>query len=70
MRVSWRRNQRGTAARRDGVTIMHPPVTFAPGYGELSRHPYGILQDVVDGSAFVKGQHPVKELAEDQVEQA
>ncbi|MFC4029995.1 cysteine hydrolase [Streptomyces polygonati] len=42
------------AARAAGVTIMHAPITFAPGYGELSRHPYGILKGVVDGSAFVK----------------
>ena len=43
------------AARAAGVTIMHAPITFAPGYHELSRHPYGILKGVVDGSAFVKG---------------
>ena len=43
------------AARAAGVTIMHAPITFAPGYGELSRHPYGILKGVVDGNAFVKG---------------
>jgi nicotinamidase-related amidase len=43
------------AARAAGVTIMHAPIAFAPGYGELSRHPYGILKGVVDGNAFVKG---------------
>jgi nicotinamidase-related amidase len=43
------------AARAAGVTIMHAPITFAPGYGELPRHPYGILKGVVDGNAFVKG---------------
>jgi len=43
------------AARAAGATVMHAPITFAPGYGELSRHPYGILKGVVDGSAFVKG---------------
>ncbi|WP_329237016.1 MULTISPECIES: cysteine hydrolase [unclassified Streptomyces] len=43
------------AARAAGVTVMHAPITFAPGYGELSRHPYGILKGVVEGSAFVKG---------------
>ncbi|GAA3946604.1 cysteine hydrolase family protein [Actinoplanes auranticolor] len=43
------------AARAAGVTIMHAPITFAPGYGELSRHPYGILKGVVDGNAFVAG---------------
>ncbi|QSQ19152.1 cysteine hydrolase [Pyxidicoccus parkwayensis] len=43
------------AAREKGVTVMHAPITFAEGYGELSRHPYGILKGVVDGKAFVKG---------------
>jgi nicotinamidase-related amidase len=43
------------AARAAGVTIMHAPITFAAGYAELSRHPYGILKGVVDGNAFVKG---------------
>jgi nicotinamidase-related amidase len=43
------------AARAAGVTIMHAPIMFAPGFGELSRHPYGILKGVVDGNAFVKG---------------
>ncbi|BEH01107.1 peroxyureidoacrylate/ureidoacrylate amidohydrolase RutB [Brooklawnia propionicigenes] len=42
-------------AREAGVTIMHAPITFAPGYCELTRHPYGILKGVVDGNAFVKG---------------
>ncbi|HLV56108.1 MAG TPA: cysteine hydrolase [Actinotalea caeni] len=42
-------------ARAAGVTIMHAPITFAPGYGELTRHPYGILKGVVDSNAFVKG---------------
>ncbi|MFF2520332.1 cysteine hydrolase [Streptomyces sp. NPDC058086] len=42
-------------ARRAGVSIMHVPITFAEGYGELTRHPYGILKGVVDGKAFVKG---------------
>src|SRR4051812_14222144 len=43
------------AARAAGVTVMHAPIMFAPGFGELSRHPYGILKGVVDGNAFVKG---------------
>jgi nicotinamidase-related amidase len=42
-------------ARAAGATIVHAPITFAPGYGELSAHPYGILKGVVDSSAFVKG---------------
>ena len=43
------------AARATGVTVMHAPITFAPGYGELTKHPYGVLKGVVDGEAFVKG---------------
>ena len=35
---------------------MHAPITFAPGYGELAEHPYGILKGVVDSTAFVKGE--------------
>jgi nicotinamidase-related amidase len=42
------------AARAAGATIMHAPITFAEGYHEISRHPYGILKGVVDGGAFVK----------------
>lgn len=42
-------------ARAQGVTIIHAPISFAPGYGELSPHPYGILKGVVDNNAFVKG---------------
>ena len=44
------------AARAAGATIVHAPITFAPGYGELADHPYGILKGVVDSSAFVKGE--------------
>ena len=43
------------AARNAGVTVMHAPITFAKGYGEITNHPYGILKGVVDGQAFVKG---------------
>jgi len=51
-------NPRGRveAARAAGATIVHAPITFAPGYGELSQHPYGILKGVVDSTAFVKGE--------------
>ena len=42
-------------ARAAGATVMHAPITFAAGYGEISKHPYGILKGVVDGNAFVKG---------------
>ena len=44
------------AARAAGATIVHAPITFVPGYGELSDHPYGILKGVVDSTAFVKGE--------------
>lgn len=43
------------AARAAGATIVHAPITFAAGYGELSQRPYGILKGVVDCTAFVKG---------------
>jgi nicotinamidase-related amidase len=43
------------AARSAGATVMHAPITFAEGYGEITNHPYGILKGVVDGRAFVKG---------------
>lgn len=42
-------------ARAAGVTIVHAPISFAPGYNEITSHPYGILKGVVDGNAFVKG---------------
>lgn len=42
-------------ARSAGIAILHAPITFAAGYGEITRHPYGILKGVVDGNAFVKG---------------
>lgn len=44
-----------SAARKRGVTILHAPISFAEGYGELSPHPYGILKGVVEGKAFIKG---------------
>ena len=43
------------AARKKGVAILHAPIMFAEGYGEITRHPYGILKGVVDGKAFIKG---------------
>jgi nicotinamidase-related amidase len=43
------------AARAAGVTIIHAPIQFAEGYGEITKHPYGILKGVVDTNAFVKG---------------
>jgi nicotinamidase-related amidase len=48
--------QLAEAARAAGATIVHAPITFVPGYHELSDHPYGILKGVVDSTAFVKGE--------------
>jgi nicotinamidase-related amidase len=42
-------------ARAAGVTVMHAPISFAKGYGEITAHPYGILKGVVDSNAFVRG---------------
>lgn len=42
-------------SRDAGITIMHAPITFAEGYGELTKHPYGILKGVVDNKAFRQG---------------
>lgn len=44
-----------TLARKAGVTIIHAPIQFAPGYNEITSHPYGILKGVVDSTSFVKG---------------
>jgi nicotinamidase-related amidase len=43
------------SARDAGATIIHAPIQFAPGYYEITDHPYGILAGVVDTNAFVKG---------------
>ncbi|HEY0193551.1 MAG TPA: isochorismatase family cysteine hydrolase [Kofleriaceae bacterium] len=42
-------------ARKQGIAVLHVPISFAPGYTEITKHPYGILKGVVDGKAFVKG---------------
>ncbi len=42
-------------ARRQGVTIIHAPITFTDDYHELSATPYGILKGVVDSQSFRKG---------------
>ena len=44
-------------ARRAGATIVHAPISFAPGYGELGdpAKAYGILKGVIDSNSFVKG---------------
>src|ERR1700759_2479297 len=42
-------------ARAVGASIMHAPISFAEGYGELTTSPYGILKGVVENKAFRKG---------------
>lgn len=43
------------AARTAGLTVVHSPISFQPGYFEITAHPYGILKGVVDSNSFVKG---------------
>jgi nicotinamidase-related amidase len=43
------------AAREAGVTIIHAPITFAPGYPELGANVYGILAGAKAAGAFQKG---------------
>ena len=52
------------AAREAGATIIHSPIQFAPGYNEITSHPYGILKGVVDTNAFVKGEWGSEIVAE------
>lgn len=42
-------------AREAGCAIVHAPITFKEGYGELSDEPYGILKGVVDSKSFIQG---------------
>ena len=39
------------AARAAGVAVMHAPITFAKGYGELGAHPTGSSRVSSTGSA-------------------
>ena len=43
------------ATRDAGATVIHSPITFQPGYYEITQHPYGILAGVVSSKSFVKG---------------
>jgi nicotinamidase-related amidase len=45
------------SARRAGATIVHAPISFVSGYGELGdpEKVYGILKGVIDSNSFVKG---------------
>ncbi|MEM8925537.1 MAG: cysteine hydrolase [Actinomycetota bacterium] len=40
------------AARNAGVTIIHAPLAFDPGYEEIAGSAYGILKGVVDSQSF------------------
>jgi len=42
------------AVRAAGATVIHSPISFAPGYGEITSTPYGILAGVVESNSFVK----------------
>jgi nicotinamidase-related amidase len=44
-----------TEARSSGAAILHAPISFAEGYGEINANPYGILAGVVASHAFIKG---------------
>ena len=41
--------------RAAGGTVVHAPIEFVEGYGEITPEPYGILKGVVDSKSFVKG---------------
>ncbi|MDR1807147.1 MAG: cysteine hydrolase [Propionibacteriaceae bacterium] len=43
------------AVRAAGGTVLYQPIVFAPGYNEITAHPYGILAGVVASNSFVKG---------------
>ena len=43
------------AVRKAGASVLHVPISFAPGYGEITNHPYGILAGVVSSNSFVHG---------------
>ena len=42
-------------ARHHGAAVMFAPISFAQGYPEVMKPPYGILKGVVDSGAFQKG---------------
>ncbi len=48
--------QAAEATRAVGAAVIHSPITFQPGYYEITSHPYGILAGVVDSHSFVKGE--------------
>lgn len=46
--------QAADAVRGAGGAVLHCPISFAPGYSEITSHPYGILKGVVDSTSFVR----------------
>lgn len=42
-------------ARAAGATVVHVPISFKPGYGEITNTPYGILAGVVESQSFLAG---------------
>jgi nicotinamidase-related amidase len=44
-----------SAVRQAGGVVVHSPISYAPGYGEITSEPYGILAGVVSSKSFVKG---------------
>ena len=42
-------------ARAAGATVVHVPISFKPGYGEITNTPYGILAGVVESQSFRAG---------------
>mmetsp|Transcript_15750 Transcript_15750/g.19995 ORF Transcript_15750/g.19995 Transcript_15750/m.19995 type:complete len:264 (+) Transcript_15750:101-892(+) len=43
------------AAREAGCTIIHVPISFDEGHGEISDNPYGILTGIKEGQIFKTG---------------
>ena len=41
-------------ARKEGVHVIHIPISFTENYSELTSNPYGILKGIVDNNAFQK----------------
>jgi nicotinamidase-related amidase len=47
-------------ARKEGIQLIHIPISFADNYNEITNTPYGILKGVVDNGAFKKDSWGVK----------
>ena len=44
------------AMRAAGVQVIHSPISYVKGYGEITGQPYGILAGVVATNSFIKGE--------------